>query len=224
MKPIIDISNWQQPNAINYDLLAENISGAILRAAYGSWKDLSFDRHYEELSRRGVPLGAYQFIVQYRSAEEQANVLVSAIAGKHLEMGLWGDVEIENGAEKLTRAQVLSYYQKAESKLGKQLGIYTSYWMWQQIMGGVYLADHKLWVAHWTEGNKPLLPQGWTSWWLWQYTSSGRLPGYGGRLDVSRFYGTYEQFNSWIHPEPPVELPLEEKVQRLWQAHKELWG
>lgn len=36
MKPIIDISFYQDPSAINYDLLASNVSGVILRACYGN--------------------------------------------------------------------------------------------------------------------------------------------------------------------------------------------
>lgn len=35
MKPIIDISYWQNPELINYDKLAQQIGGVILRAAYG---------------------------------------------------------------------------------------------------------------------------------------------------------------------------------------------
>jgi len=35
MKPIIDISYWQQPALIDYDKLAGQVDGVILRAAYG---------------------------------------------------------------------------------------------------------------------------------------------------------------------------------------------
>jgi lysozyme len=216
MKPIIDISNWQQPNAINYDLLADSVSGVILRACYGVWKDLSFDTHYNELSRRGVPVGAYHFIVQYRSAEEQANALKQAVDGKQLAMGVWGDVETESGAEKLTRAQVQLFLDKAESKLGKRLGIYTSKWMWQTIMGGNYFNDHPLWVAHYTSGSAPLLPQGTNMWALWQYSSSGHLPGYGGNLDMDRFSGSDADFERWVNPNP-VELTDSEKLDLLWK-------
>ena len=38
MKPIIDISYWQNPRNINYDTLAKNVSGVIIRATYGSRK------------------------------------------------------------------------------------------------------------------------------------------------------------------------------------------
>ena len=58
MKPIIDISFYQNPSAIDYDLLAANVSGVILRACYSTYKDTAFDRHYQEFTSRGVPVGA----------------------------------------------------------------------------------------------------------------------------------------------------------------------
>jgi hypothetical protein len=45
MKPIVDISYWQQ--GIDYDKFADDISGAILRGAYGIWKDTMFETHYK---------------------------------------------------------------------------------------------------------------------------------------------------------------------------------
>ena len=44
MKPIIDISFWQDPDKINYDLLASQIDGVIIRAAYGTSKTRNLKR------------------------------------------------------------------------------------------------------------------------------------------------------------------------------------
>jgi GH25 family lysozyme M1 (1,4-beta-N-acetylmuramidase) len=47
---------------------------------------------------------------------------------------------------------------------------------------------HRLWVAEWGV-KKPSVPAlNWASrgWSLWQYTSSGRLPGFSGRVDLNR--------------------------------------
>lgn len=35
-RPIIDISGWQLPSEINYDLLAQNVSGVIVRVHSGA--------------------------------------------------------------------------------------------------------------------------------------------------------------------------------------------
>jgi hypothetical protein len=76
-------------------------------------------------------------------------------------------------------------------------------------MGGAYLTDRKLWVAHYTTSPTPLMPTGWSKWWLWQHTSSGKLAGYAGNLDMSRFFGTDAEYAAWVGggvPEQPEKL------------------
>ncbi|NLC39936.1 MAG: hypothetical protein GX763_03340, partial [Clostridiaceae bacterium] len=65
---VIDISEWQNPNSINYDLISRQIDGVILRigfTGYGHDKnkvaDVHFARHYAEFKSRGVPIGVYWF-------------------------------------------------------------------------------------------------------------------------------------------------------------------
>jgi GH25 family lysozyme M1 (1,4-beta-N-acetylmuramidase) len=79
MKPILDISFYQAPSAINYDTLAANVSGVILRACYGIWKDTAFDRHYQEFTARGVPVGAYHYIIGSQSMQAQADAFNVAV-------------------------------------------------------------------------------------------------------------------------------------------------
>lgn len=43
-----------------------------------------------------------------------------------------------------------------------------------------------LWAAHWTTRAKPLLPRGWSSWRVWQYTNNGLVNGYKHRIDKDR--------------------------------------
>jgi len=209
MKPIIDISFYQAPSAIDYDLLAANVSGVILRAAYGKWKDTAFDRHYQELAQiRGVPVGAYHYIIGSVGIQEQADAFNVAVGLKDMQLGCWIDAEDTRAGTRLSRQNVLEYAERQPD-----MGIYTSKGAWATIMGGVYLTDRKLWVAHYTANPYPLLPQGWDSWWLWQFTSSGRLPGYAGNLDTNRFNGDDADFAAWIG----IELP-EEPEPKLFDA------
>jgi len=212
MKPILDISFYQTPSAINYDLLASNISGVILRACYSVYKDTAFDRHYQEFTSRGIPVGAYHYIIGSASIPAQAAAFDAAVGAKDMRLGCWIDVEDTRAGTKLSRQNVLDY-----AALQPDMGIYTSQNAWRLIMGGVYLNDRKLWVAHYTTVPNPLLPTGWTSWWLWQFTSSGRLPGYNGNLDTNRFFGTDQQFAEWVGateapPDPPVEKLFDARV------------
>ncbi len=200
MKPIIDISFYQTPTAIDYDLLAANVSGVILRACYSTYKDTTFDRHYAEFTARGVPVGAYHYIIGSAPMNFQATAFNNAIDGKVLKLGCWIDVEDTREGTRLYRDQVLIYAEEQPD-----MGIYTSKGAWNAIMGGTYLNDRKLWVAHYTTNPYPLLPTGWDSWWLWQFTSSGRLPGYAGNLDTNRFFGDDADFAAWIGGEVPAQ-------------------
>lgn len=200
MKPIIDISFYQNPGAIDYDLIAANVSGVILRAVYGIWKDTAFETHYRELTARGVPVGAYHYIIGSVGIQEQADAFNLAVGLKDMRLGCWIDVEDRRAGTRIYRQQVLDY-----AALQPDMGVYTSKSAWAEIMGGVYLTDRKLWVAHYTTNPYPLLPTGWDSWWLWQFTSSGRLPGYAGNLDTNRFFGDDADFAAWIGGEVPAQ-------------------
>lgn len=211
MKPIIDISYWQPPSEITYDLLAGSISGVILRACYATGKDTRFEQHYNEFARRGIPIGAYHYIVGNVSALGQAEAFRDAVAGKILQLGLWADVEDIRDGTALTRQHVVDYMTITEGLLGT-LDIYTSRAMWAAIMGtGSHpYGSRKLWVANYKVA-APALPVGWTSWWLWQYASDGDLPGYVGNLDMNHFFGTDAQYQEWVGgaiPEPPDEDAL----------------
>ncbi len=200
MKPIIDISFYQAPSAIDYDMLADNVSGVILRACYSTYKDTAFERHYAELTSRGVPCGAYHYIVGNAEIKAQADAFNVAVGLKDMRLGCWIDVEDTRSGTRLYRQQVLDY-----AALQPDMGIYTSKGAWNAIMGGTYLTDRKLWVAHYTTNPYPLLPTGWDSWWLWQFTSSGRLPGYAGNLDTNRFFGDDADFAAWVGAEVPAQ-------------------
>lgn len=219
MKPIIDISFWQTPQQINYDLLAKQIDGVIIRAAYGTSKDIHFDRHYREFITRGVLVGAYHYLIGSASPADQAKAFLEFTAQKELRLGRWMDIEATGSGTRLHRNQVLEY----AALMPADVGVYTSHSKWQEIMGGAYLTGRKLWVAYYTTtALKPLLPVGFDYYWLWQYTKTGRLPGYSGNLDLNRFGGTEAEFAAWIggeaeppapEPEPPVDVePLYKAV------------
>ena len=193
MKRIIDISYYQPPERINYDLLLSQVDGVIIRLGYGTgvdgrWPnqpDPAFERHYAEIKSRGKPLGCYHYMVEYKSVDDQLNIVVKpGLHGKEFELGFWPDVELEYGAPPLTRSTVVEYMTKIESHLEKPVGIYTGAWCWNPIMGSTNpYSSRRLWVAGY--GESPIIPAGWDEWFIWQDTASGRLDGYIGGLDMN---------------------------------------
>ena len=200
MKPIIDISFYQAPANIDYDLLASQASSVILRACYGIWKDSAFERHYAEFTARGVPVGAYHYIIGNQPIQAQVDAFNVAVGLKDMRLGCWIDVEDTRDGTRLYRQNVLDY-----AELQPDMGIYTSKGAWNAIMGGAYLSTRKLWAAHYTANPYPLLPTGFFFWTLWQHTSTGRLAGYAGNLDTNRFNGDDADFAAWVGGEVPAQ-------------------
>lgn len=210
MKPIIDISAHQDPKKINYDRLASQISGAILRVAYGARPDAHLERHYSEFRLRNIPIGFYQYLTEYHGVQPQVNVLKQGLLGKEWQLGLWADVELEKGATPLRRPTVHEYIRLVEAQVEEIFGIYTSGYYWSLIMGGAYYTNKKLWVAGYVNNIYKYMPAGWSDYWMWQYTDKGWLEGYPSVLDMNRFRYSEEEYRQWVEVgfiEPPEPNP-----------------
>lgn len=197
MKPIVDISYWQPTTEIDYDKLAESVSGVILRAAYGIWPDTAFEKHYAELTKRQVPLGAYHYIIGNWSGKQQAPVFHEATKGKTLKLGLWNDVEDRRELTGLSSKVVIEYHNEIERLSGRKVGIYTGVYAWSEIMGAdsKLFADRDLWIAHYYV-IVPSLPKngGWTKWTLWQHTDKLVVEWYYSGIDGNKFNGTEQEY------------------------------
>lgn len=222
---IIDISYWQDPALIDYDLLASRIDGAILRIAYSAYIDTRFAAHYKNLRDRGVPLGAYHYVVGNVKYSNQVKAVKDILADYPLQLDHYADIEDTRAGTALTKAVVNNYLTYADDAFGVLNGIYTSMYAWRQIMQDDKNHGHrKLWVAHYTTAASPLMPAGWSKWYLWQFTDRARFDAYKqGGLDCSRFNGTEQEWYAQFHTQPtPIEPSDTEKLARLWQAHPEL--
>ena len=105
-KPIIDLSGWQRPSDINYDQLAKNISGAIIRVHSGAQAkkenaathlngiDKSYQRHIEEFQKRNIPVAVYAYVAGNSKKEmEKAAESFYKAASKYKPTYYWMDVE-----------------------------------------------------------------------------------------------------------------------------------
>ena len=108
-----------------------------------------------------------------------------------IDMPLAVDVEAVETETPLTPAQyateLANFVQTINAERGEYPVIYTSASQWQTLVGVGYDALFRqcpLWVAHYGV-QRPTLPRGWTSYWLWQYTSSGSVDGIAGRVDMN---------------------------------------
>jgi len=202
----IDISKYQDPATIDYDKIAEKVDFVILRIGFGWAKDIYFERHYLAFTERGVKIGGYHFPLNTR-LQEQANLVKQALDGKRIEAGLWVDVE----AQYQSRSEINAYIPILENTIGTEIGIYTSYWKWLEVMQNeTRWASKRLWVANYGV-TVPSLPSPWKKWCLWQYSSTGRLNGYAGNLDLdlanAECLSSIPAIGAEL-PEPPTEDKL----------------
>lgn len=91
--------------------------------------------------------------------------------------------------------------------------------------GRVNLTWEQLQRGHLPKIEGPDLPSGAREWHFWQFSGDRFvLPGAETALDLNFFNGSEAQLRDWCGTETSIEsdIPNEEKLRRLWEAHPEL--
>ncbi|AGU76393.1 glycoside hydrolase family 25 protein [Streptococcus intermedius] len=197
-KPIIDLSGWQRPSDINYDQLAKNISGAIIRVHSGAQAkkenaathlngiDKSYQRHIEEFQKRNIPVAVYAYVAGNSKKEmEKAAESFYKAASKYKPTYYWLDVE-EKTMENMN-AGVEAFRAKLASLGAKNIGIY---------VGTYFLEEHsistKKFTAIWiptygyNDGYYNAAPKTDLKYDLHQYTSQGSISGFSHDVDLNQ--------------------------------------
>jgi len=193
---VIDVSQAQKP--IDWQAVkAGGIAGVIVRATQGIATshpvgvDTAFVQHIDGALAAGLKVGVYHAFIASRDGNAQAQFFHSTVAPylDKLSFPLAIDVELDNGQTPDVITGRLFDMASTLEALGQKPVIYTSAGFWNAhtiARNDSYFGRLPLWVAHWTEAAKPILPRGWTEYALWQYTSDGAISGVEGRCDVSR--------------------------------------
>lgn len=197
---VIDVSSHQNPAAFDFAELKKHISGAILRVGRTYWgtgnsygKDEQFEVFYRACKQHGIPVGAYWYSCADTVAEgtAEANACYEmGLKGKTFELPIYWDTE-DNHHQRPASSETLTATGRAFCKrleaLGYYAGIYaSSSWLYTELNMKA-LADIDVWVAHYGVSK----PSYTGAYGMWQYTSTGRLPGYSGGLDLNVMYQDY---------------------------------
>lgn len=192
---LIDISYYQKPQNIDYDRLAKEVDGVIIRVGYTGhgtgksyYKDSAFERHYREFTKRGIPVGGYWYACADCSnlGKAEANFMLNCIRGKNFQLPLYWDTEDTYHQSKVSRAQLTDAgkaFVKRIEQAGYKAGIYgPRSWLNNRLSMNQF--DCSVWVAEW--GVPQTIYAG--PYDIWQCTNDCRLPGYNGPLDGSILY------------------------------------
>lgn len=184
---IIDISEHNRK--INWEEVKKHINGAIIRCGYGMDQTNQDDKYWkynvDECTRLGIPFGVYLYSyanTDSKSRSEAAHVL-RLIKGYELSYPVYLDLEEQVNPD--TRGHAVrgaKIFADIVEAAGYEVGIYANENWYKTIIGSV-LDKYTKWVAKYSS-KAPDVPNVD----IWQYTSSGSVPGISGRVDVNHCY------------------------------------
>lgn len=183
----VDVSHHQDPDKINWPLLASDFQFAIVRATYGTRADKRVREHVKRANDAGLKVGLYHFFRQGQSAEKQYSAFSAELLDLRPFLHIAPSVDLEPNVEfdgpivpTNYSVEAREFCERTRHDWGEAL-IYTTQSFWNLLARPLWFAEYPLWVAHWgvsepaTPGDQP--------WLIWQDRVSA-IPAYsGGHID-----------------------------------------
>lgn len=192
-RTILDVSKWQ--GRIDWDKVKASglVSGVMLRVLGSKggkpYLDPYFARNYAECARLGLPVGGYYYTcaVTQRQTEKELAALKTALRGKTFQLPIAIDVE-DPRLRSMAPAKLSALVARAADRIetwNLYAMVYTYTNFADTALAAQPLAPYDLWLADY-RGKRPARRHG-----MWQYTSSGKIPGVSGPVDLSHAYKDY---------------------------------
>jgi GH25 family lysozyme M1 (1,4-beta-N-acetylmuramidase) len=193
----IDVSRWNEE--IDWEKVKDaGVQFAIIRVGYrGSVtgtlvEDWYFAKNIQGAIDAGIPVGVYFFTQATTEVEavEEASMVISLCRDYKLSYPVFIDTEGAGGSGRAdnldakTRTAVCQAFCETMRSSGYQAGIYASKnWYKNNLDTSIFTDDTVIWLAEYNES-----PTYTGNYHLWQYTSSGRIVGIEGRVDLNLSY------------------------------------
>lgn len=182
--------DWEQVKAAGYQF-------AMLRAGYGyNTVDKQFRRNASECNRIGLPIGAYWFCYAFspEKAVQEADGCISTVSDYRLDYPVCYDIEqasadyIEKQGTSFTPAlarNVVTGFCNRVEKEGYFAMFYTNRYFLDTYLGTELTKRYAFWYARYSSQFDG------TDCGIWQYTSTGSVPGVSGNVDLDIGYVDY---------------------------------
>lgn len=181
--------NWKKVKKAGIDFAIIRQGGRLSKTGI-MYTDALFHYNMKNARRNGIPVGAYFFsqAVTEKEAREEANKICNACKGYSVKYPIVIDTEYLRGARANSlstakRTKVIKAFCKQVKKKGKTPMIYGSTSWLNHRLNMSQLKDYKVWVAQYY-----YKCQYRGKYQCWQYTSSGRVNGISGRVDMNKWY------------------------------------
>ena len=169
---------------------------AIIRAGFGreiSQKDPCFEENYGGCKAVGIPVGTYwySYAMSADEARKEAAVCLEVIKGKSFEYPIYFDIEeprqLALGREKCS--EIAKAFLETVESAGYWVGIYSSKSHLETCITEEIRRRYTVWVAHY--GVTKTTYSGVFG--IWQKSSSGKIPGISGNVDLNECYVDFPQ-------------------------------
>ena len=161
--------------------------------------DPYFERHYQGAGEVDLLRGPFHFVVP--EGWDQAQFFANALAGRHGELGPYGDLE----AAGLTSLMVHQFLGEADLALGEVCNVYSRKSLLEK--WGLDQGWRDLWLAAWTGDPDiyPYIPEGWDTYDFYQWTCEGAVAGIEKRVCLDVYKGTAEELHETYKPDDGEE-------------------
>lgn len=199
LKKVIDISAWQGNISVDNfkKAKADGVTGVILRSSYttqGSFtlnKDKVFENNIKNAKAAGLPVGVYHYsqAISEAEAKKEAEYVLKIIKGIKLELPVAFDWEFggrlsskvakKNGKAK--NKKICDAFCNVIKAAGFDAMVYANLSTLNGYIQEDIYKTWKIWVAQYNSTCQYKHPR-----YLWQYTSSGKVNGLSGRIDMNK--------------------------------------
>lgn len=222
---MVDVSNWQY--GINVTTTGADV--IVAKATEGTrYVNRDCDRVVQSALNSGKGAGVYHFAHTYDDPTQEANHFL-ANTRKYIGKGVvpildwepedpgntaWAEVWLDRVEKAWGAKPVLYMNQGTENRFN-----------WKPLVK----KDYGLWIAAYPLGYTPIygfnppakqpLLKNWDFAVAWQYTSSGRIDGWNGPLDLTVIYGSLDTWRAYAgtmtsKPVPPAPAPAPVRPQK----------
>lgn len=212
----IDISYWQGKVSQSNFIKVKNsgIKNVILRSSYTSQSkfslndDSTFVNNVVNAHAAGMNIGVYHYsqAISVSEAQKEAQYCLNKIAPYRDKINLpvffdweWGGRLSAKKASSLGKSkctEICNAFCKVIKDAGYKTGVYASLSVFNGYLNPSSIDDkYLIWVAQYNSSCSYTRQK-----YMWQYSSSGSVPGLSGRIDMNYLYGS--------SPTPPAPQPI----------------
>ena len=205
---VIDLSHWNTVQSFA-SVKAAGVVGVIHKATEGNYNtDPEFRPRHADACEAGLLFGAYHFGTG-NPVGEQVSRFCGEV-GDHPDLLL--ALDLEDYSNPMTLSQAREFIEGVEARMGRSCVLYSGNRI-KELLGSKvdpWWGTRRLWLAHYTTGT-PTCQASWSTYWLWQFTDTGKVSGMSGDTDLNHFQGTHDALRAeWSGGdiiEPPTTEP-----------------